>query len=126
MARKVAFRRDWKTLFAQRDDFKQWYEHNSYLLDSPAMLLGDEMHTVHFDWDDAASNGTLDDHFKIALIEVNPSPFASCTTAIRLFYQQLHEHNPSWVIERAFSPVSDNNRLMMERAGIAPVSAEGN
>ena len=126
VARKVAFRRDWKKLFAQRDDFKQWYEHNSYMLDSPAMLLGDEMHTVHFDWDDAASNGTLDDHFKIALIEVNPSPFASCTTAIRLFYQQLHEHNPSWVIERAFSPVSDNNRLMMERAGIAPVSAEGN
>lgn len=84
VARKVAFRRDWKKLFAQRDDFKQWFEHNSYLLDSPAMLLGDEMHTVHFDWDQAAKDGTLNDHFKIALVEVNPSPFASCTAVAEL------------------------------------------
>ena len=125
VAKKVTAKRDWERLFAQRDDYERWFEHNSYLLDSPAMLLGNEIHTVHFDWDQAAKDGTLNDHFKVALVEVNPSPFASCTAAIRLFYQQLHEYNPSWVVERAFSPVSCNNRLMMEQAGIAPVSAEG-
>ena len=117
--------RDWEVLFAQRDHFEQWFERYAYLLDSPAMLLGDEMHTVHFDWRQAAADGSIDERFKVALVEVNPSPFASCTGAIRLFYQQLHEYDSAWVVERAFCPASEHNRIMMEQAGVVPVSAEG-
>lgn len=125
LVESVATTRDWNALFAQRGEFSRWFADNAYLLDSPAMLLGDEMHTVHFDWDRAAADGALDERYKIALVEVNPSPFASCTAAIRLFYQQLHEYNPTWVVERAFCPVSENNRVMMEQAGVVPVSVEG-
>ncbi len=118
-------KRDWATLLGQRNHFERWYAQHAYLIDDPSILLGDEMHSVHFDWDAAVRDGSVERSFKVLLTDVNPSPFVSCSSAIKLFYQQLHEHDESWVVERAFPPVSARNRSMFEQAGVVPVSLEG-
>ncbi|MBR3235402.1 MAG: radical SAM protein [Atopobiaceae bacterium] len=118
-------RHNWEKLLSERDHFERWFAQNAYLLDAPAILLGDEMHSVHFDWDAAVRDGVADDRFKVLLADVNPSSFVSCASAIKLFYQQLHEYDDTWVIERAYPPVSHRNRVMMDQEGLVPVSLEG-
>ena len=116
---------DWNSLFAQRDAYDAWLEKNLYLLDSPAILLGDEINTVHFDWASAAAAGTLDDRFKVALVDVNATVYAACSTAVKIFYQEFHENAPDWIVERCFLPASKENQALMTDAGIAPMTAEG-
>ena len=116
---------DWSSLFVQRDAYDAWLEKNLYLLDSPAILLGDEINTVHFDWTSASADGSLDDRFKVVLVDVNATAYAACSTAVKIFYQELHENAPDWVVERCFLPASKENQALMTDAGIAPMTAEG-
>ncbi len=65
-----------------------------------AAPLGDELNSVHFDWEKAYEEGSLDDHFKVALIDVNYSAAATSSSALRIFYQEMHEYDPDWIVER--------------------------
>ena len=56
--------RDWEQLFRQRNAHEHWLDEHLMLLEAPAILLGDEINTVHFDWDAAREAGILDDCFK--------------------------------------------------------------
>ena len=115
----------WDSLFAQRDAYDAWLEKNLYLLDSPAILLGDEINTVHFDWAAASADGSLDDRFKVVLVDVNATAYAACSTAVKIFYQEFHENAPNWIVERCFLPASEENQALMTDAGIVPMTAEG-
>ena len=84
-------RQNWKRMFEQKAQFESWFQDNYFRLNIPSLFLGDEMNTVHFDWEKAYEEGTLEDHFRIVLIDVNASSYAACSPAVRLFYQELHE-----------------------------------
>ena len=116
---------DWERLFEQRDAYEDWLDEHLMLLDAPSILLADETNTVHFDWDAALHDETLDDRFKVAFVEANATGYAPCSTAMKIFYQQLHEYDGSWVVERCFLPASANNRRMSRADGVPLVSAEG-
>ena len=82
------------------------------------------MNTVHFDWKKAYEEGTLEDHFRIALIDVNASSYAACSPAVRLFYQELHEYDDSWIVEWAFAPATNRDAAIFKESGVCPVAAE--
>ena len=115
----------WKRLFQKKKDYTRWFNENGYLLHVPQTLLGDEMNSVHFDWDKAFEEGTLEDHFGVALIDVHASPSVSCSTALRIFYQEMHEYDPSWIVERFMCPVSPANEKLIKGSGFAYLSLEG-
>ncbi len=115
----------WQQRFQKKKAFDLWYEENSYLLHSPASLLGDEMNSIHFDWEKAYQDGDLDDHFKVALVDVSYSVVSTASVAIRLFYQELHEYDPRWIVERFLCPATQNNDRMLKENGFAFLSLEG-
>ena len=115
----------WKKRFQTKKDFEQWFGSNDYLLHEPALLLGDEMNSVHFDWEASFEDGTLEDRFRIALTDVNATVQASGSVAIRLFYQELHEYDPSWIVERMPLPADENNDSILRKNGFAYLSLEG-
>ena len=94
----------WIKRLQTKKDFEQWFSGNDYMLHSPGTLLGDEMNSFRFDWEAAFEDGTLEDHFRIALADVNASAEASCSVAVKLFYQELHEYDNSWIVERLLCP----------------------
>ena len=118
-------RHDWNALLAQRDAYDAWLEKNLYRLDAAAILLGDETNTVHFDWLAASGEGILDSRFKVALVDVNATDYASCSSAVKIFYQEFHENAPDWIVERCFLPASKDNQRIMGHDSIAPMTAEG-
>ena len=115
----------WKKRFQTKKDFEQWFNSNDYLLHEPAALLGDEMNSVHFDWEASFEDGTLEDRFRIALTDVNATVQASGSVAIHLFYQELHEYDPSWIVERMPLPADENNDSILRKNGFAYLSLEG-
>ena len=114
----------WPEMFELKDRFEGWYEDNLYMMTSPTLYLGDEMNTVHFDWQAAYEKDVLEEHFKVALVDVNASGYAACSVAIRLFYQELHDYDISWIVERVFCPASDADAELLKRAGFPPLSTE--
>lgn len=117
-------RRNWKWMFEQKAQFESWFQDNYFRLNIPSLFLGDEMNTVHFDWKKAYEEGTLEDHFRIALIDVNASSYAACSPAVRLFYQELHEYDGSWIVERVFAPATNRDAAILKESGVCPVAAE--
>ena len=111
-------------MFEQKEQFETWFQDNYFRLNIPSLFLGDEMNTVHFDWEKAYEEGTLEDHFRIALIDVNASSYAACSPAVRLFYQELHEYDDSWIVERAFAPATNRDAAIFKESGVCPVAAE--
>lgn len=117
--------KNWEELFRQHDAYEAWLSRNLYFLDGAPLFLGDEFNTYHFDWEGAFRNGTLDRHLSIALIDANATEYACCSPAIHLFYQELHEYRPDWIVERIFAPFSADNIRSMKENGIRFSSAEG-
>ena len=115
----------WEERFRKKKEFETWYRENAYLMHVPETMLGDEMNTIRFDWESAFADGTLEDHFRVALVDINASAAAICSPALRLFYQELHEHDPSWIVERFFCPVSEHNYSMLDENGFSYLSLEG-
>lgn len=101
-------------MFEQKEQFETWFQDNYFRLDTPSQFLGDEMNTVHFDWKKAYEEGTLEDHFRIALIDVNGTSYASCSPAVKLFYQELHEYDDSWIVERVFAPATKGDEAILK------------
>ena len=118
-------RQKWEDRFQKKKEFEQWYEENAYLMHAPEILLGDEMNSIHFDWEGAFYDGTLEDRFRIALADINASPYACCSAAVALFYQELHEYDPSWVTERILCPASAENDRMLRENDLQYLSLEG-
>ena len=116
---------EWIRRFQTKKDFEQWFSENDYLLHSPGTLLGDEMNSFRFDWEAAFEDGTLEDHFRIALTDVNASAEASCSVAVKLFYQELHEYDNSWIVERLLCPADEHNDSMLKEKGFLYLSLEG-
>ena len=114
--------REW--MFEQKERFETWFRDNYFRLNIPSLFLGDEMNTVHFDWKKAYEEGTLEDHFRIALIDVNATSYAACSPAVKLFYQELHEYNESWIVERVFAPATNRDAAILKESGVCPVAAE--
>ena len=115
----------WTGRFQTKKDFEQWFSRNDYLLHVPESLLGDEMNSIHFDWEAEFEKGTLDERFRVALADVNSSALASGSAAVRLFYQELHEYDPSWIVERLPCPADDLNASILKENGFAYLSLEG-
>lgn len=111
-------------MFEQKEKFETWFQDNYFRLNTPSLFLGDEMNTVHFDWKKAYEEGTLGDHFRIALIDVNATSYAACSPAVRLFYQELHEYDDSWIVERVFAPASNGDAAVLKESGVCPVASE--
>lgn len=111
-------------MFEQKKQFENWFPNNYFRLNTPSLFLGDEMNTVHFDWKKAYEEGTLEDHFRIALIDVNATSYAACSPAVRLFYQELHEYDDSWIVERVFAPATNADAVILKESGICPLAAE--
>lgn len=116
---------NWEELFRQHEAYEAWLSRNLYFLDGAPLHLGDEFNTFHFDWKGAFRNGTLDRHLSIALIDANATEYACCSLAVQLFYHQLHEYRPDWIVERIFAPFSAHNIRSMKENGIRISSAEG-
>ena len=115
----------WIRRFQTKKDFEKWFSGNDYLLHSPGTLLGDEMNSFRFDWEAAFEDGTLEDRFRVALADVNACPQASCSVAIKLFYQELHEYDPSWIVERLLCPADEHNDSILKEKGFSYLSLEG-
>jgi len=115
----------WQKRFQTKKDFEKWFSGNDYLLNAPGTLLGDEMNSFRFDWEEAFEDGTLEDRFRIALADVNASAEASCSVAVKLFYQELHEYDNSWIVERLLCPADEHNDLILKEKGFSYLSLEG-
>lgn len=115
---------NWKWMFEQKELFEKWFRDNYFRLYVPSLFLGDEMNTVHFDWEKAYAEGTLEEHFRVALIDVNATPYAACSPAVRLFYQELHEYDDSWIVERIFAPATAGDAEILKESGAWPAASE--
>lgn len=115
----------WEELFTQKKRYDEWLSRNLYNLDAAALHFGDEFNTFHFDWEGAFQNGTLDQHLSIGFLDLNATEYVCCSTAMKLFYQELHEYDPFWIVERIYCPFSAHNDQLMKKAGVRRVSAEG-
>ena len=120
----MSAKQNWKELFEQKASFEAWFRENYYRLYAPTLFLGDAMHTVHFDWEKAFKEGTLGEHLRVALIDVNATAYAECSPAVRLFYQELHEYNKNWIVERVFAPATEDDAEILKECQAYPVASE--
>lgn len=114
----------WKLLLDERNNNQKWFEKRFLELDFPELYLGDEMNTFHFDWDRAITENTIEETFRIALLNMAASRQSFSAPAISLFYELLHAYDPSWVIERSLCPPTPGNRIVMKNDGIRPFAVE--
>ena len=111
-------------LFLEREKNLNWLKNRFYDMDYPELYLGDELNTFHFDWDMARKEKGLDDIWRIALLNLTSDNYTFSVPVIMLFYEQLHEYNPSWVVERSLIPPTKKNQDLMKEDGIRPFAVE--
>lgn len=111
-------------LFSEREKNRNWLKNRFYDMDRPELYLGDEMNTFHFDWETARKEKRLDNVWRIALLNLTSDNYTFSATEIMLFYEQLHEYDPSWVVERSLIPPSRRNQDLMKEDGIRPFAVE--
>lgn len=116
--------RKWKKILDERDRNCIWLKDRLFDLDYPGLYLGDELNTFHFDWDLAVNENRIDETWRVALINLIASKFTFAAPAIMLFYEQLHELHPDWVIERSLCPPTKYNMERMKIDGIRPFAVE--
>ena len=114
----------WEARLAQRDRNLRWLKERLFEMDYPALYLGDEMNTFHFDWDRAIREKRMDQTFRILLANMAASGDTFSAPAIPLFYELLHDYDPDWVIERSLCPPAKRNRELMKADGISPFAVE--
>ena len=114
----------WTKRIKERDINRKWLEDNIFDLEFAGLYLGDEMNTFHFDWDSAVREGRIDKTWRVVIANLVSSYFSLSAPAVALFYQQLHEYFPEWVIERSFCPPTGFDKELMEKDGIRPFAAE--
>lgn len=114
----------WNKRLEERDRNRKWLEDSIFALDFGGMYLGDEMNTHHFDWDGAIDSDSIDGTWRVALANLSATMNAHSAPAILLFYQQLHEFRPDWVVERTICPPSLRDQELMEKCGIRPFAVE--
>ncbi len=116
--------RDWTEKLTQQQKNRKWFELRFCDLDYPELYLGDEMNTFHFDWEKAVLENRIDDTWRIVLINLITSRFTFSAPAIMLFYELLHEYDPSWIVERSLCPPTAGNRKLMKEDAIRPFAVE--
>lgn len=75
----------WEARLAQRDRNLRWLKERLFEMDYPALYLGDEMNTFHFDWDRAIREKRMDQTFRILLANMAASGDTFSAPAIPLF-----------------------------------------
>ena len=115
---------EWNKMIRERDRNQRWLEDNFCDLDYAGQFLGDEMNSFHFDWDDAVSRGRIGDTWRIVIANLMASRFTLTAPAVLLFYEQLHEYYPEWVVERTICPSTKFNLELMKKDGIRPFAIE--
>lgn len=114
----------WNQWTRERDRNQQWLNDRLYDKDYPALFLGDEMNTFHFDWDEAIADGRIDATWRVALMSMKASWSSLGAPALTLFYEQLHDYDLSWVIERSVCPPTKHTLELMKSDGISPFAVE--
>ena len=114
----------WGGLLKERDRNLSWIEKNLCDLDYAGLYLGDEMNTYHFDWEAAIKDGSIDESWRVVFSNMMASGLSMSAPAIALFYQQLHDYFPDWVVERTMCPPTGFNQELMKRDGIRPFAVE--
>lgn len=103
--------------------FNNWFIKNQHLLDIPESYLGDEINTYHFDWN--RSDEELNNRFKILFSGSERYSKIDGNMAVPLFYEELHEIKPDWVIERIYFPDTCNDYKLLTNNDLWPLSLEG-
>ncbi len=114
----------WNKRLEERERNQKWLEDNIFALDHGGMYLGDEMNTHHFDWDRAIGDGSIDGTWRVALANLAATLNSHSAPAMLLFYQQLHEFRPDWVVERTICPPTARDQELMEECGVRPFAVE--
>lgn len=116
-------KKNWAEAYFHRERFLKWWKVNAHTLNFPMVYLGDEPNTYSFDWDQPAE--VLDGTFKIMFGTPNSYVTSVGNAALPLFYQELHEYNPDWVIERSYFPSDRSEYDKFVKAGLVPFTLEG-
>ena len=109
---------------SERSRNLQWLDDRLYDLDYYSLYPGDEMNTHHFDWEQAIKTGTIRDSFRVVLMNMLATRDTLSSPAIPLFYEELYEYNPSWIVERSLCPPTRRNQELMKKDGISPFALE--
>lgn len=121
---KMSANNKWNRLTEERDRNRKWLEDNIFDLEYAGLYLGDEMNTFHFDWDGAVRDGSIEKTWRVVISNLMATHFTMTAPAVALFYQELHEYYPDWVVERSLCPPTELDQELMEKDGIHPFAVE--